>query len=511
MLHSQRLKIGVAIATIMLGLLRGASAAEYFAIRVVDQETRRGVPLVELRTVNDISFWTDSAGYVAFGEPSFFGKQVFFHVASHGYEHSADGFGYRGVRLSVEAGLEAVIQLRRTNVAERLYRVTGEGIYRDSVLLGKQTPIAAPLLNAGVLGSDSVLTAVYRKKIRWFWGDTNFANYPLGNFHVPGATSLPPSSGGLDPSVGVDLTYFPDDLGNAKPTCKMPGEGPTWIFGLTVVGADMDLKSGTSHEAMLAGYAKIKPPLEVYERGVVRWDDASNEFIGATVFPEDAQAYPMGHPVISEHDGIKHVYYCDPLPLVRVIASEQSILDPAAYEVYSCVASGTGASEMRLDRDDDGQLVWKWRRASPRMTRELEDRLVRDGKLHGDERVFRLATAGSDRRWTLHTASIAWSDYRDRWIMIGLEVGGESSFLGEVYYSEADDLVGPWSPATKIVSHDGYTFYNPRLHPMFTSEDGRSVYFEGTYTKTFSKAAEATPRYDYNQVMYRLDLDRVAQ
>ena len=34
----------------------------------------------------------------------------------------------------------------------------------------------------------------------------------------------------------------------------------------------------------------------------------------------------------------------------------------------------------------------------------------------------------------------------------------------------------------------------------------RLVYFEGTYVTTFSGNPVATPRYDYNQIMYRLDL-----
>ena len=41
---------------------------------------------------------------------------------------------------------------------------------------------------------------------------------------------------------------------------------------------------------------------------------------------------------------------------------------------------------------------------------------------------------------------------------------------------------------------------------MFDQENGRIVYFEGTYTSTFSGAKDVTPRYDYNQVMYQLDL-----
>jgi hypothetical protein len=33
------------------------------------------------------------------------------------------------------------------------------------------------------------------------------------------------------------------------------------------------------------------------------------------------------------------------------------------------------------------------------------------------------------------------------------------------------------------------------------------IYFEGTYNELISGAKQATPRYDYNQIMYRLDLD----
>lgn len=41
---------------------------------------------------------------------------------------------------------------------------------------------------------------------------------------------------------------------------------------------------------------------------------------------------------------------------------------------------------------------------------------------------------------------------------------------------------------------------------MLSQQGGRFVYFEGTYTNTFTSNREKTPRYDYNQIMYRLDL-----
>src|SRR5256885_9119225 len=71
----------------------------YFAIEVVDEQTGRGVPMVELQTTSSVSYVTDSAGLVAFDEPGLLGKKVFFNVASHGYEFAPDGFGIRGVAL----------------------------------------------------------------------------------------------------------------------------------------------------------------------------------------------------------------------------------------------------------------------------------------------------------------------------------------------------------------------------------------------------------------------------
>jgi hypothetical protein len=60
--------------------------------------------------------------------------------------------------------------------------------------------------------------------------------------------------------------------------------------------------------------------------------------------------------------------------------------------------------------------------------------------------------------------------------------------------------------AVKVVTHEKYSFYNPKQHPIFDRDGGREIYFEGTYTHTFSGNNDATPRYDYNQVMYKLDL-----
>src|SRR5580765_4292506 len=161
------------IITLLLGVTSFANAqSRYFEIEVVDDQTGRGVPLVGLETVNHLRYVTDSAGRVAFFEPGLMNQKVFFYVRSHGYEMPKDGFGYPGVRVETKPGTAKTIRIKRVNIAERLYRVTGEGIYHDTILLGKAAPIAQPLIAGLVAGQDSVQAIPYRDKLYWFWGDT---------------------------------------------------------------------------------------------------------------------------------------------------------------------------------------------------------------------------------------------------------------------------------------------------------------------------------------------------
>jgi hypothetical protein len=353
------------VLALCMSLAAGTVSAEpapapetYFEIRVVDAETGRGVPLVEVETVNAVRYVTDSSGLIAFHEPELMGRRVFFSVRGHGYEHPPDGFGYRGKALDVTPGGSATLKVNRVNVAERLYRVTGAGIYRDTVLLGRRPPTAQPLLNAQVLGSDSVVNAVYRGRIYWFWGDTSKPSYPLGNFHVPGAISELPSEGGLDPDDGVDLSYFVGDDGFARPTAQMPGDGPTWIDGLIVLD-DGD------RERMFCAYAKIKPPLTTYERGLAEFDDRTRRFEKVVEMDMDAPAFPRGHPFHHTVGDDEYVYFAHYATLARVRATPEALLRTDEYEAFTCLAEGSRLDDPKLDRTAEGTLRYSWKRNTP--------------------------------------------------------------------------------------------------------------------------------------------------
>jgi hypothetical protein len=458
---------------------------DYFVIRVVDEQTGRGVPLVELRTTSESLYYTDSNGLVAFYEPGLMGQEVFFYVKSHGYEFPVDGFGYRGVALKVVSGGKATLKLKRINIAERLYRLTGEGIYRDTVLFGRVT------------GQDSVVAVPYRGQLYWFWGDTMKPGYPLGHFGTAGATSALPGQGGLDPSVGVDLTYFTGGEGFSRPMCDWDAPGMKWIDGATVT------RDSAGRERLVAQYSSHKSLDEIHERGLIVFNDDRHAFDRLHVVPLDTPLLPNGQPVRVRSGGGDYFYFDIPYPTpsYRARATWDSVTNPAGYEGFTCLSEGSryAKAETRLDRTADGGLRYGWKRGTAPLSPRQEEDLVRRGEMKPEERFFQQIDVETGHRINAQ-GSVAWNAFRHRWILVGW------ANLSDVYYAEADTPLGPWVYARRVVTHTDYSFYNPRQHPFFDQEGGRRIYFEGTYSDTFSAPPVKTPRYNYNQIMYRLDL-----
>lgn len=439
-----------ALLAIWMLVAGSVAVAEPFVLRVVDHDSRRGVPLVELKTIHNVRYYTDNAGLVAIDSAGLLGEDVFFFVKSHGYEFPKDGFGNRGKRFRVAAGKTAELKLKRLNVAERLYRVTGAGLYEHALRAGKQSPVEQPRLNAEVVGCDSVQNAMYGGKLFWAWGDTSRLSYPLGNFNGSAAVSPLPEQGGLDPAIGINLEYFENEAGFAREIAPIEGMGPTWLTGLVSV------RDEQNEERLVAAYNKIKPPLEVYERGLCEFDAQEQRFKKLFAFEKAAALVPHGHAFRHQDGERQWLYFGEAVPHLRMADRYESLVDPRQYEPVKADARFTDAASGKLVKN--------------------------------------------------HHGAIAWSPYRKRWISIFAQEGGEKSYLGEIYYAEAETPEGPWRKAVKILTHDRYSFYNPKQHPYFSDDEGRYLYFEGTYSAMFSRSDDPTPLYDYNQIMYRLDL-----
>ncbi len=443
------------VAIVVLGMLGGVAAAvEPCRIEVVEKGTGWPVPLVELRTTHQVRFVTDNAGVIAFDLPELMGRQTWFDVAGHGYEAAKDGFGFRGVRLTPEPGKTLRVEVQRTIVARRLGRITGGGLFAECQRTGTDGDWA----ESGVVGCDSVQNAVHRGRLFWLWGDTTLAKYPLGIFDGTSATTDVQPLASFEPPVRLKFDYITDDQGRPRGIAKMPGAGPTWVTGY------MSLPDKTGTPRLVGSYMKVRNLLEAYEWGLCVWHDETANFEQLRVIWTKTEAAPKapplpeGHPATwTDDQGRAWVLFGNPLPQLRCPATFEAWQDPATWEVLK------------------------------------------------PQETIAAATDGAPVK--PHSGSIAWNPWRKRWVTVFMQYFGKPSVFGELWYAEAAAPTGPWGPAVKVLSHDNYTFYNPRIHPEFTPADSPVLIFEGTYTAQFADRPFPTPRYDYNQVLYRLDLD----
>jgi hypothetical protein len=483
-------------------------AGRWAEIRVTDAATGRGVPLVEVETVNGLRFVTDNAGRVAFCEPGLMGREVFFTVRSHGYEAKKDGFGFAGVKLTPRAGQVSRIQLTRRNVAERLCRLTGEGLYRDTLLLGHRPPLRPSPHPGKVAGQDSVQAAVYRGKVHWFWGDTLRMEYPLGLFRMAGATTAvpDPNDPASDPAGGIAFDYFVDPktgfVRAMMPLSQRP-EGVVWVSAVFTVPDEKGV------ERLVGHYSRRKGLEKELEQGIAVFNDGKAVFEPARELPlAETWRRPSGHPILFEEGGKKWLLFGSPTPNVRVPATLRDVLDPGKYEALTCAKAARGGKPAVPDVGADGRPVWRWQKDLPPVGSRTEQGWVKAGRLRAAHARFCPADAAAPAdRVVLHSGSVRWSPYRKRWVLLAGQIGGKRSHLGEVWYAEAAHPTGPFLRAVRVVTHDRQSFYNVCHHAFLDRAGGRVVHFEGTYTNDFSGNPDRTPRYNYNQVLYRLDLD----
>lgn len=435
-------------------LVEAAFAGVPCRIEVVEKGTGWPVPMVEMETTGHDLFVTDNAGVVAFDAPECMNRETWFNVRSHGYELPKDGFGNRGFRFVPTPGGSQRVEIRRTNVARRLGRLTGAGIFAESQKLGARLDWQ----ESGVTGQDTVEETSYHGKMFWGWGDTNLFSYELGIYKTTGATTpaLPLKS--FEPPLALAFDYFRNDKGAVRPLINVESPGPIWV------GVYTALPDQAGKEHLVCTYSKIKGFLSPYEMGLADWDDATGNWKPVKVLwtREAGSGRPPfannGHSALwTDPDGRKWVYFGEGLPHTRCPANYEAWLDPSTWEKVE----NPGA----LPSANDGSSVG------------------------------------------IAAGSIAWNDWRKRWVFIFQQARGQATSTGEVWYAEADSPAGPWGKAVKVVSHNNYTFYNPRIHASMVPAGSKFILFEGTYTAEFADHAKPTPRYNYNQILYRLDLD----
>jgi hypothetical protein len=555
-----------------------AAADAPFRIECVDSATGRGVPLVQLTTSGYISYYSDSAGVVAFDESGLLGASVFFMVRADGYVN-ADQMtcGYQracaqpGVLLRTRPGGKATITLTRTQPAERLYRLTGGGLYRDTVLVGDTPPVEEPLLSsAGVLGQDSLMAVAYKNQTRLFFGDTECPQGPrnsdcqnYGKF-TTGATAALGVPGSQAPSLkyytsteatdpgGMAATgrpnateiaeWNPESFPHPRAMLAGPGrpirnyEDNTWVGSLTVIRE-------VTEERMYLTYVCPNTQLQ----GLALWDDGDEVFKpvsgekGYDMRYSGAQWVQLLKPGAEEQG---YAYYASAFASVRVRATFNAIEDPAAYEVFTpCGPQGACNTTM-------GEDSWEWHRGSlgkpgagaagrqyVHFGPQDEAKAIKAGWLpHAAARMQTVDRATGKPLVGLSRGSVNWNAHRNAYVLIADQSStshqagnaGSPSKYGELFYCEAPTITGPWRECDRIITHNvtGASCYNPMQLPWLDEGQGKVIYLACTWTSMSSgidgptdrvcdydmyggqHCAVAVPRYEYNNLVFRLDVDR---
>jgi hypothetical protein len=236
----------------------------------------------------------------------------------------------------------------------------------------------------------------------------------------------------------------------------VPGDGPTWVWGAAT------LPDAQGREHLVASAVKVRGNMEAYRWDLVEWDAAAAKFAPLLTFWRKSAAEPQPTKVPDGHAlkwtdaaGQAWLLFGNPFPTMRCPATYEAWKDPSTWE-----------------------------------------------PLTPDRRVL----TAEGKPVEAHGGDLAWHPWSRRWLLLFTRKGGDSSYLGEIWLASAPSPTGPWTEARKVATHDHYTFYNPILHAEAFRDDSPLIHFEGTYVTTFSGHREPTPRWDYNQVLYQVDL-----
>lgn len=477
----------VAVASFVPVAAGAVDATATHGIHVIDDASGRGVPMAALETTNHVCFMTDSAGWAAFDETALVGRRVFFSVRSPGYVLPAGPTGLPGVVVDARAGGTTELRLMRMNIAERMYRSTGQGIYRETTRLGHEAPLPRPNLNGAMMTHCGVQAVVFEGRIFWTWREVTGLADPQPLPRAVGAFSDLPEKGGLDPMLGIHFEYLGATTnGPAGALFDSSGPGVVRLDGLLVVKD----AQGTSH--LMAHYKIEGASGRPAQHGLAEFDPTSRLFEPVTELGEDfAWQSPLGHAVPVKDDQGSFFYFANPFPVTRVAASYEALTNPSEYQAL-----------VRAPKTGD----LHWQTANPPVTQADERSLIAAKQMKKEDARMQLQDSSGGGTVTVSSADVAWNAYRKRWVMIASGSAGLGGAGHALWYAESDKAEGPWKLAMKVADEAGTSLDDPSLHPFFDQDGGRWIYFEATVSASTGPSAMRVPRYEQNQMMFRLDL-----
>ncbi|MDB5324794.1 MAG: hypothetical protein JWM57_363 [Phycisphaerales bacterium] len=478
------------------------AATDFYAIKVIDAATGRGVPQVDLVMTDGKRYTTDSGGTIAFNRSGYMNVADTFVPETYGYKLASG----TSVTLTPVLGTSGTVSLVRTQIAERLYRETGVNKYSQTVAVGGTSPITYAGVGAPgrVFGQDSGLTAVYKGKLYEFWGDTGRDNNNdgaddggvAGKYRTTGGIIDLPANGGLDPAVGENINYILNTDGTLK---EMFPSSNGFTGPLVWASSPMVTYDTSGNEKMVIGYSSINGGSTVVDHGFAVWNDSTQQFTKINTYALNTPLNPGQNATLTSINGVSYYIIPNGNAFIRVKNTYADLTNINSYEVYTPLKPGTilakdtflglthvyAASD--INRDANGNVLWTWAANTTALNSADYSNLNNDGTIPWAKNGFAFQNADGTDHPLFSTAGLSYNDYTKSWTFIGQQTFGTSGF-GEIWFAQSKNLLGPWNFTRKVQTNtedngvnDTYTFYNLIQHPYY-SRDGQYLYYEGTNT-----------------------------
>ncbi|GAB4275085.1 MAG: hypothetical protein Kow0029_15940 [Candidatus Rifleibacteriota bacterium] len=462
--------------------------------------------MVELELENGLKLISDNDGFITLFAPDLEGKTARFKITGNGYSTGQrDFWGEESFTTTIQAGKFEKCYLKRTQLAQRLYRITGASRYNHTILAGKKPRFeTSDLLPGGVIGQDSVITVPWKNRLWNFYGDTlglSGFNFSASCARLPFSDKMHPS---FDPDIGLPLEYLVDENGFAKKMIETGKKGFTWIEYVLPVKLFANSKS----KSLLARYVLHSSLEKAEEAGFALFQESEGSFRIVKRF-KTSKGHKCTHPV-PIFIGSERRYLLFPWEMTGVEYSE--IVNEQEHFFYTCFRKMDSKAKRTkgfllngekcyIERDSKGRAIYSWRKGGVAASSLFQQILLQKGVMTEDDVLFAPLEIDSGKRIARFDGSIAYNSFKGCWICISQGIKP-----GDIIYAEADTPTGPWGFARKVSEFKRYNLYNPAQHPWFAQENDRFIYYEGTYTNFFSDSPGKNPEADYNQVMFKLDL-----
>src|SRR5690606_15074318 len=134
---------------------------------------------------------------------------------------------------------------------------------------------------------------------------------------------------------------------------------------------------------------------------------------------------PYGNAIPLTVDGVDYLYFCEPMSNLRVRANIEDMRDITKFEGFTPLMAGSDLVNPRVEKTRDGPVVYGWKPNTPSAPPQDDKKFVAQGVYGKQWSWAQLRDRDTGKEVTPQHGSVAWNEYRQRWVAIISELNGD--------------------------------------------------------------------------------------